>query len=36
LDDKQSDKTFDDIGGNTEVKEAIREIIDYIKNPSIY
>lgn len=26
-------KTFKDIGGNESAKDAIREIIDYIKNP---
>lgn len=36
LQDRQDFKTFEDIGGNTEVKEAIKEVIDYIKNPEYY
>ena len=36
LDGSQTEKTFDDIGGCHQAKDAIREIIDYIKNPEIY
>lgn len=36
LDTKQSNKTFEDVGGNVKAKEAILEIIDYIKRPEIY
>ena len=32
----QEKKTFEDIGGCHEAKEAIKEIIDYISNPTMY
>ena len=34
LDSKQAVKTFQDVGGNNRAKEAILEIIDYIKRSS--
>jgi len=36
LDSKQAVKTFQDVGGNNRAKEAILEIIDYIKRPEFY
>lgn len=33
LDKKQVGKTFMDVGGCEQAKEAIREIIDFIRNP---
>jgi cell division protease FtsH len=36
LDAKQDSKSFEDVGGCTRAKEAILEIIDYIKNPEVY
>lgn len=36
LDDSNNVKSFQDVGGCTQAKEAILEIIDYIKNPAIY
>jgi cell division protease FtsH len=33
---KQKEKTFQDVGGNIKAKEAILEIIDYIKKPELY
>ncbi len=31
-----SDKKFSDIAGNEEVKEEVKELVDYLKNPSKY
>lgn len=31
-----SDKKFSDIAGNEEVKEEVRELVDYLKNPTKY
>jgi len=36
LDHTQISKTFEDIGGCEKAKEAIREIIDYIRHPEQY
>ena len=36
MDLKQTPKSFQDIGGCEDAKEAIREIIDYIRNPEPY
>lgn len=36
LDERQKGKTFADIGGCEEAKEAIRDIIDYIRHPEHY
>jgi ATP-dependent Zn protease len=36
MDSKQSNKTFQDVGGNQRAKEAILEIIDFIKRPQFY
>ena len=36
MDNKQIPKSFEDIGGCDEAKDAIREIIDYIRNPQPY
>ena len=36
LESKQKPKTFQDIGGCEKAKEAISEIIDYIRNPEEY
>lgn len=33
---KQQSKSFSDVGGNNKAKEAILEIIDYIKRPELY
>jgi cell division protease FtsH len=32
----QKEKSFKDVGGCTEAKQAISEIIDYIKDPAFY
>ena len=31
-----SDKKFSDIAGNEEVKEEVKELVDYLKNPTKY
>jgi cell division protease FtsH len=36
IDSKQTSKTFQDVGGNNRAKEAILEIIDYIKKPELF
>ena len=36
LDKKQIGKTFSDVGGCEQAKEAIREIIDFIRNPESF
>ena len=36
LTDTQQAKTFQDVGGNNKAKEAIIEIIDFIKNPELF
>ena len=36
MDQHQAPKSFEDIGGCDDAKEAIREIIDYIRNPGPY
>jgi ATP-dependent Zn protease len=36
INDTQVAKTFQDVGGNNKAKEAIIEIIDYIKNPALF
>ena len=35
-DEEINSKTFSDVGGNEKAKEAILEIIEYIKNPKIF
>jgi ATP-dependent Zn protease len=34
--DNQKFKTFSDIGGCEKAKDAIKEIIDFIRNPEFY
>jgi ATP-dependent Zn protease len=34
--ENQKERTFKDVGGCKKAKEAIIEIIDYIKNPEVY
>ncbi len=36
LEGGQREKCFEDVGGCKQAKDAILEIIDYIKNPTIY
>jgi ATP-dependent Zn protease len=36
IDSTQNNRTFSDVGGCKKAKEAIGEIIDYIKHPEAY
>ena len=36
IDKKNKAKTFEDVGGCSKAVEALKEIIDFVKNPSVY
>ena len=36
IDSKTKDKTFQDVGGCNKAVDALKEIIDFIKNPALY